>query len=458
MKLRAILLAIAAAAPSARAMDLLDAWRAAARHDPEIAAARAARAAGAAQSREASALWRPTIGLEAGAARASNETTVRGARFAAPGFGSSTGVDFDTSVTEGTSTRYAFVLRQPVYNAERAAQSRQLRIAAGASDVGWRAAEQSLIVRSTQRYLDAALAEQQVRVLQEQEAAVLQAETEAKDRFRIGDKPVTEVHEATARAQALKAQRLAAQSELELKRAQLADLTGTPVAPGLMLPTGSASDPGELASWLARAEAANPQLLQARAHWRSAEEEVRKTASVVSPTLDIVAQAGRDRITGRGDFGDASQSATQRSIGVQLSVPLYTGGWRSAKHDESVALAGKARAEAESARLQVAQQTRAAWLDLSVGLRRIEALEAGLTASLARLDATRTGVRAGDRTTLDLLNAQNDAAAAELALLQARAQQLTNRLRLAALAGELGETELAEANRELSAPGPRPAH
>ena len=450
MKTRAALLAVFMAAPAAQAMDLLDTWRAAAAHDPEYAAARAARDAGAAQSREASALWRPTIAIEGGVAHAANESSARGASFAAPGFGSTTGVNFDTSVTSGTSTRYAVVVRQPIFNAERSAQSQQLRIAAGAADVGWRGAGQALIVRSAQRYLDAALAEQQLRVLKEQEAAALRVQTEAQDRFRIGDKPVTEVHEAAARAQALKAQRLAAESELELKRAQLSDLTGAPVPAGLLLPTGRNSDPGELAGWLARAESTNAQLLQARAQWRGAEEEARKTAAVIAPTLDVVAQAGRDRISGRGDFGDASQTATQRAIGLQLSVPLYTGGWRSAKHDESVALADKARAEAETVRLQVAQQTRAAWLELSVGLRRIAALEAGLTASLARLDATRTGVQAGDRTTLDLLNAQNDAAAAELALLQARAQQLTNRLRLAALAGELGESELAEANRDLA--------
>ena len=127
----------------------------------------------------------------------------------------------------------------------------------------------------------------------------------------------------------------------------------------------------------------------------------------------------------------------------------YTGGWRSAKHDESVARAEAARAELEVARQRIAQQVRAAWLEVSVGERRIAALQAGWTASRARLDATRTGVQAGDRTTLDLLNAQNDATAAELQLLQARARQMTSRLQLAALAGGLGEPQLAQANREL---------
>ena len=456
MRTAAVVLGILAAAPAAWSMDLLDTWRAAAAHDPEYAAAQSSRAAGAALAREASALWRPTVGLEAGIGWASSENATRGAQFAAPSFGTSSGVSFDTSITHGTSTRYALVLRQPLYNRERDAQAQQLRSGADVAQAGWRDAQQALIVRSAEHYLDVALAEQQVRLLREQEAAVARARTEAEDRFRIGDQPVTAVHEATARAEGLVAQRLAAESDLELKRAQFADFTGEPAPGGFLLPgTPAGTAAGDLAAWLARAEADNPQLQQARAKLASAGQEARKTAAVVSPTLDLVAQASRDRLSGHGDFGDASQSMTQRAIGVQLSVPLYTGGWRSAKHDESVAQAEAARAGLELARQRIAQQVRAAWLELSVGERRVAALQAGWTASLARLDATRTGVQAGDRTTLDLLNAQNDAAAAELQLLQARARQLTSRLRLAALAGGLGEAELAQANRELVAPAAR---
>ncbi|MEO8838276.1 MAG: TolC family protein, partial [Herbaspirillum sp.] len=67
-------------------------------------------------------------------------------------------------------------------------------------------------------------------------------------------------------------------------------------------------------------------------------------------------------------------------------------------------------------------------------------------ASQARLDATRLGNEVGDRTTLDLLNAENDAANAELMLLQGRVGLLLDRLRLAALGGELDEAQLESVN------------
>jgi outer membrane protein len=64
---------------------------------------------------------------------------------------------------------------------------------------------------------------------------------------------------------------------------------------------------------------------------------------------------------------------------------------------------------------------------------------------------TQAGRPPGDRTTLDLLNAENDAAAAELALLQARVQLLMKRLQLAALAGRLDEPFLRQINTGLLA-------
>ena len=459
MRLRPTLVALAlaaAAAPPAWSTDLLDVWRAAAGHDPECAAARAAHQAGQARRQQAAALWRPNVLLEAGAGRATGENAIRGARFATPGFGESTGVDFDTSVTNGTSTRYALVLRQPLYDRERSAQREQLEIAAGMTDIQWRAAEQALMLRSAERYFDAALAAHQLRLLQEQESAVEKARTEAEDRFRLGDRPVTDVHEATARAAALRAQRLAAGSALELQRQRLADLTGQPPEAQLPLPRTASpeAEAGTLQSWLDRAAQANPQVLLAQAQLRHAEQEARKSAGALAPTVNLVGQIGRERLSGSGDFGNASQTGTQRAIGVQLAVPLYTGGARSARSDETQALAQQARAQLEQARLEAAQQTRAPWLDLTVGSARLAALEAALQASRARLDATRTGLQAGDRTTLDLLNAQNDAAGAELALLQARVQQLTHRLRLAALAGELDEAQLGAVNRALGAASP----
>jgi len=168
-----------------------------------------------------------------------------------------------------------------------------------------------------------------------------------------------------------------------------------------------------------------------------------------SATVDLVAQAARERLSGSGDFGSASNTQSQRMIGVTLNLPIYTGGWRQAKLAESLLLQDKARAEVDKARLDTVQRTRSTWLNLQTAPARLQALQAALTASEARLDATRTGQQVGDRTTLDLLNAENDASAAAWSLDQARVDTLLNRMQLDALAGQLGDAGLQRINAAL---------
>ena len=122
---------------------------------------------------------------------------------------------------------------------------------------------------------------------------------------------------------------------------------------------------------------------------------------------------------------------------------------RQARQQEALRGIDKAQAQADRIRQQVFQQMRAAWLGLKVGAGRIDALAQALASTRSRLDTTRLGRQVGDRTTLDLLNTENEAASAELALLQARIEALMNRLRLAAVGGRLDETWLQSVNASL---------
>jgi outer membrane protein len=165
-----------------------------------------------------------------------------------------------------------------------------------------------------------------------------------------------------------------------------------------------------------------------------------------------VAQVSRDHLSGNGDFGAASNLGTNHAIGVQLTIPLFSGGYRDAKQGEALLLADKAGAEIDNTRQQVAQQLRSAWLGLGVGAERVQALAQALQASESRRDATQLGHQVGHRTTLDLLNAENDSAAARLTLAQARIGLWLDRLRLAALVGQLDEGALRSVDQDLAPP------
>ena len=458
---RLALLALACsalAAPAAWATDLLQAWQAAEQHDRGHAVARAAHAAAQPRRDQASALWRPNVALTAGAGAGTSDTDVRGAQFAAPGLGTSNGVDFSTSVHGGTATRWALQASQPLYNPQRRAQQQQLGVQADQAELQWQAAQQALVLRTAQRYFDVAVAQEALAVLALQRDAVQRAATEAQDRYALGSVPITNIHEARARLATLRAQELAAQSELEVKRRLLADSTGLAgadlavqlPAAGLARSTSAAPLLRALTAWQQDADATNPDIRLQTLAVDSARAEVRKHSRRAAPTLDLVAQAGQERLHGSGDFGRARNKSLNAMVGVQLNVPLWSGGMRSAKEGEALALQAQAEAQLEAVREQVAQQVHAAHLGLSVGAERVQALTENLTASEARQGATRLGQEVGDRTLLDLLSAENDSAAARLALAQARSQLLLERLRLAQLAGQLNEGTLRSVNQALA--------
>ncbi len=447
-RLRAVgwLLAGLGLAPGAHAIDLVGAWRAAQAHDMEYAAARAQHDAGAARRDQGTALWRPSVDVVGTAGRASSSTSTSGAQFAAPGFGQRQNVEFNTSISDGNATEWAVTARQALISGARSAQSRSLELSGDLADVQWQAAEQGLMLRTAERYFDVVVAEESLRVLREQQDALARAQAEAEEKFRVGDSPVTDIHEAQARAMAARAQVLAAESDLQVKQLALADVTG--IAPPELHPRVPPEDfaPAPVASldhWLGESAQHNPSLQIQAVTVELARQDAAKSRLAATPSLDLVARAGRDRLSGSGDFGPASNTTSSAMIGVQLTIPVFTGGYRSAQHAEALSLAEKARLDEVRARQQVALQTRSAWLGLTTGAERVRALAAARDASRARLASTRLGQEVGDRSTLDLLNAQSDAAAAELALLQARIGLSLERLRLAQLAGQLDENQLA---------------
>ena len=429
----------------AHAADLLQAWQAARQHDPDMAVAQSALQAGQARRDQASALWRPTVAATAAGGAMGSRTSTAGASFSAPAMGTSSDVAFNTSVDNGPGARWSIGARMPIYSPERTAQGRKLTLSADLADVQWQAAEQALMLQTAERYFAVALAQDALRLLQRQQTAVNKALVEAQDRFELGDAPVTDTHEAAARARGIDAQVLAAEVDLQIAQRALADTTGWSVdalqvasAPALL---ASPALPA-LPKWLDQAAAANPGLRQQTLAVEVARQDVAQYARGAGTTVDLVAQASREHLSGSGRYGHGSNTAQQHMVGVQVTVPLYTGGQRSARQQELLHLQTKAEAELDRALQQVAQQTRAAWLRLQSGAARTDAQNAALRASQARLDATQLGRQVGDRTTLDLLNAQNDAAGAELAMAQLRTSLTLESLRLLALTGQLDERAL----------------
>ena len=453
--LAAVVSALAVPAGAA-AQDLLSVWRAAAQNDRKLAVARAGHGASQTLREQADALWRPQLGLSVGAGLGAQETAMRGARFSAPGMGPMDEARFATSVAPGLATRVAVLAQQPLINAARDAQQAQLKLGADMGDSTWQGAQTDLMLASAERYFALALAEERVRVVTRQVEALERARAEAHDRYQLGAAPVTDTHEADAALAAVRAQQSAAQLAVSVARQVLASSTGLA---GLTarLPARALPPPERMDVWEQAAQADNPQLRALTQAVAVAEQKLRQQSVAGQATVDLVAQAAHERIGGHGDFGSARNRSLNATVGVQINIPLYSGGLRQAQEREAAERLNQTRAELDRARDEVTQQVRAAWLGLQAGDSRIQALEEALKAGTARLDATRLGRELGDRTTLDVLNAENDHAQSQLALAQARSDQVLTRLKLAALADRLDEALLAQVDAALIAPQPQGA-
>jgi outer membrane protein len=199
--------------------------------------------------------------------------------------------------------------------------------------------------------------------------------------------------------------------------------------------------------WVGDAQLNSPQLATAQAGAEIAEKEVARNRGGHYPTVDLVANYSNSNANG-GSFGVGSDN-TNKSIGVQLNLPLFQGGLVNSKWREAEANLERARQELENTRRTVALQTRQAYLGVVSGIAQVKALQQALTSSESVLEASKLGQEVGVRTNLDVLNAQQQLYATRRDLYQSQYNYLVSQLRLKAAVGALGEESLTKVNQAL---------
>ena len=436
-------LALAGITSAAQAADLMGAWQAALARDPEIAAARALHEQATFRQEQAKALWAPMVSAGGAVGIGGADSRTKGAE----AMGQSD-VTFKTNVNAGALTRASIGAQKAWISPEREAQSKQLELSAQIAQTQWQQAQQALIMRTAQRYFDVVGAEQTLTVLQRQQKAMQQAAAEISKRQSVGDASVMDVQEANARVSEIRAHVLTHENNLANKKVAYRQLTGQ--EPTKLLPIGNIHlTPPNLAdanTWVLRAKQQSPSIQMMGLQQAIQGQEAKRVKAGNAMTVDWVAQAQMDRLSGQGMYGSASNQTAQYMVGIQLNAPLSTGGMVESREREALKQVEKLRYDQEAVEQQVEQQVRDAWQSLSTAQARLHALSQSEQASKARLTSTRQAHRTGARTTNELLGAEHDAAQAELALVQLRIQTAMEQLRLSAASGELGETQLRQVN------------
>lgn len=433
-------------ANSAWALDFKTAYEAALQHDATILAERAA--AQAAQERLPQALSqrRPSLSLSAGQNRnhlESQTANILGQR----------------SVSERyyDSNNAALQLRQPLYRPAILAQIKQARAQVQDADAVLDVNENDLLERVAQAYFDALLGQVQLDLASAQKTAFAAQLQSAQKGFAAGVGMRTDVDEAQARMDLAHAQVLQAQQALDLARRRLALLLGVPVAQLVQLAdldtqrfAPSAPVPTSAEQWIALAEESSPQLQALRARLRAAQAEVDKAQAGHKPTLDVVATVSRsdsDSVT------SINTVYKQKYVGVQLNVPLYSGGYVSSTVRQALAEVQRMQQTLEAAQRDLSNQVYEQFSAMTEGVLRIAALEQAVRSAQQALLSSQKSLQAGARTTVDVLNAEQQLTVAQRDLAQARYGYVLAHLKLQMLAGQERMANVDAVNRWLKTQG-----
>jgi outer membrane protein len=430
-----VLLGLACLSSPAFPADIVQVYREALANDAQYAAARATVEAGREKLPQGLAGLLPAVGATAGSVW--NENRYHG------GSQPSWKNDYNTHA-------YNVSLTQPLFRWQNVVQYGQAQWQVAQAEAIFAQASQDLILRVAQAYFDVLYAQENLAAVRSNKEAIAQQLAQAKQNFEVGTATITDAHEAQSRYDLSIAQELAGENELEVKRFALSVIVGREIgelarlrADAKLLPP----QPANMEKWVEAAENDSFEVQAQQAALEVAQGEVEYARAGHYPTLDVVANYGRNA-AGPSASGGSSLQTDTRNIGLQLSIPLYEGGAVGSRTREAIAKRSAAQSLLENARRAATLDARQSFLGVVNGLAQIQALDAALVSSVSALEANKLGYEVGVRINIDVLNAEQQVYITRRDLAKARFDTLLAQLGLKAAVGALSEDDL-EAIRSL---------
>lgn len=335
-------------------------------------------------------------------------------------------------------------LRQPLIHHEGKARHRQGIAQTQASDAQFRARSQEVIVRLLGLYAPAQYAEDQLALATAQRDAFAEQGKSNERLFKRGEGTRTDVLETQAKLDLAEAQLLEARDNLQNAREALAAMVGrriTALDPLSEQFRVRPMEPANIDTWQELALNNNAEISAQRYAVEIAREEIQKNQAGHSPRLDLIASVAKNE---SDTINTLNQSANTRSIGVQLSIPLYSGGAVTAATTQAVANFEKARANLDGQTSLVLVELRKQYNLTFSSTARIDAARKALESATVLVEATQKSVQGGQRTNVDVLNARQQVFEARRELALQRYNYLLGYLRLRYAAGVLSVSDLRD--------------
>ena len=369
---------------------------------------------------------------------------------------------------------YAVTLTQPLFNASAFEVFRQGDLNTKVADMGFYQAQQDLVLRVSQAYFDVLYSQDNVELFKSKIGLIKQQLNAAKARFEAGLATIVDVNIAQAGYDLAISQEIAAQADLVVKRGILEQLVGRPV-PALKplakeakidgvvrdprakvkeaLPAPSENinpqlPPGQtLNDWIHQAETANFGVLGALLNVDIASSNYRAALATNYPTLNFVGSAAYNSNNGV-TFSNiaASQNIYNNTVALNLTIPIFSGGYNSSLIRQNAALVDKAKADYDNLRRTAAQNTRQAFTGFYGGLASVKAYEAAERSTTSAAESSQLGFEVGTLISIDVLLAFDALINTRLSLNQARYNTIMNALKLKSYAGTLTDSDLTSIN------------
>lgn len=421
-------------------MSLLQAWQAARQYDPTLRAARAALASAQERGPQARAQLLPQVQLSVG--RQTNDLTRDG----------------QNSLSQPLQIHDRYMgsnetlsLRQPLFRPQQKIALRQADAALREAQAVFEREEQDLSVRVAAAYFEVLSAQDSLGLISLQREFLESSLEAARKSLAAGFGTRTDVDAAQARLDMNRAQDLQVRQQLEQGRRQLQAYVKRPF--GQLKPV----DPQRLSQlplleqgldeWIAKARESSPDLLRLLAQKDSMKDELNKARAGHLPTLDLVTQAQRSR--SENTLSPQSQYQN-RTIGLQLNIPLYNGGYSNSVVRQVGAEIERIEEQIDAASQDLGVKVHKEYRGVTEGLARVRALEAAVRSAEVALDSARKSVLAGARTPTDVLNADQQRLQVARDLSEARYGSVLALVRLSALLGQTNEELMVRLTGALS--------
>jgi outer membrane protein len=434
----------------AQAADLIQVYQQALANDATYASARASLTAGQESITQGRAGLLPTIGVTGAYTRSNNgQSSWNSGTLIDPNNPSQVIPSYSGTAN---NNQYTISLQQPLFRWDRWETYQQSKLQQSIAEAQFAQAQQDLITRVAQAYFDVLGAQDTLDSTRAQKEATTEQLASAKRNFEVGTQTITDTHEAQAAYDLVVSQEIAAVNDLENKKTALQAIIGAPPAALATLRTGvtlAAPQPGNVDQWVSAAENENYAVAVAELSLESAKRDISKNRAGHYPTLDLVASSTHSRTDGQTY---ASGTTTNKGIGIQYSIPIFSGFAVTSHVRQAIALEDKARNDLEANRRNAALNARQSFLGVNSGLAQVKALEAAEVSSNSALESNKLGYQVGVRINIDVLNAQRQLYQTRTDLAKARYNTILAGLKLKAAAGSLREEDLQPVNALLSQP------